>query len=222
MPTSTIQALQHFWRRLRSRSHVHYIESLSSSLADCPTVLDLGCGSRPFLGECPNVERIIGIESWFESCQTASHAHKYVGVAQAVLPSIPVSRRSVDAVVLLQVLEHLPRAEGSRLLEAAEQIARRRVVVTTPNGYVSQGGYEGNPYQQHLSSWSIDDFISLGYQVFGLEGPKSLRRWESAQLARPAGLWQIVVSLGVFESYLRSRPDAAFQLMAVKTVEPPA
>ena len=52
---------------------------------------------------------------------------------------------SFDVVVAVDVLEHLERTDGFDLLEAMEQLARQRVVVFTPNGFVAQGAREGNP-----------------------------------------------------------------------------
>jgi hypothetical protein len=161
------------------------------------------------------------VDAWFEACCSARHAPKYSGILHARLSDLPIKAHSVDAVVLLQVIEHLTKEEGYQILEAAERIARQRIVVTTPNGYVTQDEYDGNPYQRHLSDWSIEDFLSRGYRVFGLEGPRWLRWPGTSRLLPPQKLWQILISFGVFESYLLSRPNRAFQLMAVKSIGRP-
>ncbi len=210
--------MQSVWLHSRGRLHSHYVRLLATHLKDCHTVLDLGCGSNPFIGECPNIRQIFGVDAWFEACRSARHAKKYAKVLQAELSDLPLKPSSVDAVVILQVLEHLSREEGYRLLADAERIARRRIIVTTPNSYVTQSERDGNPYQRHLSGWSVEDFLSLGYKVFGLEGPKWARWRGTSQLLPPQKACSLVISFGIFESYLLSRPRSAFQLMAVKSL----
>lgn len=215
------KAVRSVWVHFRGRSHSHYIRLLCSHLNGCQIVVDLGCGSNPVVGDCPDIGKVVGVDAWFEALRSARHAPKYVGVLQARLPELPIKPRSVDAVVLLQVLEHLPKDRGYCLLAYAERIARCIVVVTTPNGHVTQGEHNGNPYQRHLSGWSVEDFLAQGYRVFGLEGPKCVRAPGTSQLLPPQKVWQIVISFGLFESYLLSRPRRAFQLMAVKSVGHP-
>ncbi|MBN2822697.1 MAG: hypothetical protein JXR33_05835 [Coriobacteriia bacterium] len=73
---------------------------------------------------------------------------------------------SIDTVVLLDVIEHLPKDEGRRLLEATVSIARSQVVVFTPLGFMPQGdaedkdawGLGGTDWQVHRSGWTPDDF----------------------------------------------------------------
>src|SRR5262249_18496684 len=62
--------------------------------------------------------------------------------------------RSFDAVLAVDLIEHLEEADGLALLAAMERIARKRVVVFTPNGFLPQGAREGNPWQVHRSGWS--------------------------------------------------------------------
>ena len=84
---------------------------------------------------------------------------------ERVLPLMP--DRSVDSVVALDVIEHLRRREGKRLLEHAVRIARQQVVIFTPLGFYHQSyrnqgtdrwGMKGGRWQTHRSGWSPDDF----------------------------------------------------------------
>ena len=42
-----------------------------------------------------------------------------------------------------------------------EKVARKKVIVFTPNGFVPQRPYDGNPFQEHLSGWSVDEIHEL-------------------------------------------------------------
>jgi SAM-dependent methyltransferase len=206
------------WINLRSRLHQHYVGLLAHELKGCRDALDLGCGAEPYLGECDSIESVIGVDGSYSSCRSARRANKYGSVVQAVLPDLPFKERSVDAVTLLQVVEHLPKDVASDLIVKAERLARRKIIITTPNGFVRQEAYDENPFQEHLSGWSIEDLQQRGYTVWGMEGPKAARRKESAEVLSPQRLLSVLISFGLCEAYLQNRPQHAFQLLAVKTV----
>lgn len=206
------------WINLRSRLHQHYVGLLARELKGCRDALDLGCGAEPFLGECDSIENVIGVDGSYNSCRSARRANKYGSVVQAVLPDLPFKERSVDAVTLLQVVEHLPKDVASDLILKAERLARRKIIITTPNGFVRQEVYDENPFQEHLSGWSIEDLQQRGYTVWGMEGPKAARRKESAEVLSPQRLLSVLISFGICEAYFQNRPQHAFQLLAVKTV----
>lgn len=73
--------------------------------------------------------------------------------------------KSVDTVFLADVIEHLEKEEGARLLRATEGIARRQVAVFTPLGFLPQScegedawGLGGASWQEHRSGWLPEDF----------------------------------------------------------------
>jgi len=123
------------------------------------TVLDIGPGIRPqTLVECGHH---ICVEPHGE----------YVDVLRREYPGVEVMHctwaqaldhfgaGSVDTVVLLDVIEHLDKEEGRRLLDRTVHLARSQVVVFTPFGFVPQGededrdawGLHGTEWQVHRS-----------------------------------------------------------------------
>jgi hypothetical protein len=124
--------------------------------------------------------------------------------------------RSFDGVVAFDVLEHLEKREGLRLLDSMERIARKKVIVFTPNGFLEQPPSPTNPFQEHLSGWSVDDLARRGYVVTGFNGWKPLRGMYANVRWRPRSLWWRV-SL-VTQSFVRSRPRLAFQLLGIKDI----
>lgn len=73
---------------------------------------------------------------------------------------------SVDSIFLIDVVEHLEKEEGLRLLKLTEKIARRQIVLFTPLGFMPQEhpdgkdawGMEGGEWQEHKSGWMPEDF----------------------------------------------------------------
>lgn len=73
--------------------------------------------------------------------------------------------QSVDTVFLVDVIEHLEKEEGRRLLALTEKVARRQIVVFTPLGFMPQHqegkdawGLNGVEWQVHKSGWLTEDF----------------------------------------------------------------
>ena len=115
---------------------------------------------------------------------------------------------SFDAVIALDLIEHLTPEDGTRLLDAMELVARKRVVIFTPNGFLT-GRYGGNPWQRHHSGWTPEQMRALGYRVNGLGGVKQLRGEYAAVRWRPAWFWEAVSAL---RSLSRGDfPDMAFR-----------
>ncbi len=101
-----------------------------------------------------------------------------------------------------------------KLLDDMERIAKEKVIVYTPNGFLPQGTVRDNPYQVHLSGWTTEEFESRGYNVIGINGWKPLRHEFSRIRFRPIIFWKLVS--GLTRRLVRIYPKLAFQLLATK------
>lgn len=94
------------------------------------SVLDLGCGlggySRALAEQGFETKALDVAADYVERARSIGvDAERYDG------ERIPLGDRSVDTVILLEVIEHLD--DPARLLREARRVARRNVLVTTPN-----------------------------------------------------------------------------------------
>ena len=181
---------------------------LQGALHGCATVLDVGCGSRSPVGGTVGMDRF---ESGLaEARSSGTHRHLVCGRA----PGLPFRDGAFDAVVALDLIEHLERAEGERLLHEMERVARRRAILFTPNGFLPQEALGGNPWQVHRSGWSVADFTARGYSVVGVNGMRGLRG-EGAEIRwGPRAAWRAVS--GVTQGLLYRFPSLCFQLLCVR------
>jgi len=83
---------------------------------------------------------------------------------------------SFDAVVLLEVLEHVTEEKGFEILSKAERWARKKIIISTPNGFLPQHEVDENPHQKHLSGWTPSKLKASGFKSHGLAGIKFLRQ----------------------------------------------
>jgi SAM-dependent methyltransferase len=189
---------------------------LAAALRGCGSVADVGCGVESPIRHAGYAGRCIGIDASPYALREASRLGFHAGLVRAQVGDLTtvLKAKSVDAVVALDLIEHLPRERAEHLLDSLEKVARRRVIVLTPNGFVPQQATPENPFQEHLSGFDVDDFTRRGYDVRGLYGLWFLFGELGAVTWRPRVVWRRVAdvtSLAVVRA-----PRAAFSLLCVK------
>lgn len=81
---------------------------------------------------------------------------------------LPFKQNSFDTVLCMEMIEHLEKSEGMKLIGEIEKIARMRVIITTPVGFMQQdSGGDGNLYKLHKSGYYPVEFRKWGYNVRG-------------------------------------------------------
>ena len=80
-----------------------------------------------------------------------------------------------DACVAMDIIEHLTKADGMELIRSMEWCASKKIIFTTPSGFLPQGHTDNADLQAHLSGWEPAEMQALGYSVIGMLGPKNLR-----------------------------------------------
>ena len=185
------------------------------ALAGCDSVLDVGCGTETILERVPRPARTVGLDGHAPAIEASRARNLHDEYVHGDAATLPFDDRSMDAVIAFDVIEHLPAADGRRLLAEAERVARRVVVIFTPNGWVDQDEYAGNPLQVHRSGWHPQDFAQAGYRVLGMKGLRSLRA-EHSQPRRPQTLSRLALSAS--QPVVEPRPSRAYALLAIKTL----
>jgi hypothetical protein len=198
----------------------HFPRLLERAVDGCETLLDIGCGP------CSPISRFhqrftysVGIDAFapsIEASKAASIHSEYRVMAVTDIEKV-FPDRSFDCVLAADVIEHQHKDEGFRLIESMEHIARKRVIIFTPNGFLPQREHGGNPFQVHLSGWNVKEMRDLGYVVTGINGWKVLLGEYAHVKWRPALLWSRVSLLT--QPYFETRPENAFAIMCVKEVE---
>jgi SAM-dependent methyltransferase len=171
---------------------------------DVGRVVDIGCG-RGIGGALGRVYRnpqtLVGVDAFRPYLESLRQLHVYSDLVRLDLsrtPRLPFRPQSFDVGLALEVIEHLPMAEGKALLADLKETCAR-VIVSTPNEFFDQDEYDANPFQRHLSFWHVRDFESLGFDVYGVGGVRGLGA-------------NVGYALGRLTSFF---PGASTQLLAV-------
>lgn len=175
-------------------------------------ILDLGCGkgvngflirqSRYLLGA-----KIIGLEINSDYINFCNKYNIYDQIIKKKLPVLPFKNKSIELILCIEVIEHLTRKDGLKLLDEIDRTCHGRTIITTPNMFFKT--MPGDPDDKHLSLWTIKDFTSRGYKVYGL-GLKMPLLWEDRLLQIKQALYYFFTPL----SYLF--PQISGSLIAVK------
>lgn len=99
-------------------------------------------------------KRICAVEAF----EPYRHLPWYYNVYDAVYP-YPIEENhdllaAFDLVLWADVLEHMEKTEGQLMLSLCNQW-----LALTPNYNGVQGSVFGNPYEAHVSRWTVGDFI---------------------------------------------------------------
>jgi 2-polyprenyl-3-methyl-5-hydroxy-6-metoxy-1,4-benzoquinol methylase len=190
---------------------------LLDALAGCESVLDVGCGISGILREI-GVAKTTGFDGYQPDLDKAkrqnTHDEFVLGDARKLTDYF--QPKHFDACIALDVIEHLTKEDGLKLMQNMEKLARKTVVFFTPNGFLPQRHSAEDDLQVHLSGWKSEEMNNYGYEVTGLLGPKSLRGEGHMLKKRPAVVWAAVSFLGQI-CWTKRHPAKAAAIFCAKT-----
>jgi len=123
------------------------------------SVLDVGAGWGKYgvlTKEYTPAERVDGID--IAPPRHPGYDHFYLGDVRAIDSVLPPDTPVYDLALFQEVLEHLDKPDGWKVLEVLARRARK-VLVTTPLGFRPQHAPE-LPYETHRSGWFPWEFAS--------------------------------------------------------------
>lgn len=134
------------------------------------SMLDVGGGSgivaHPFYYEmgCS----ISVLDAWHGYIDNGVKRPKpdYLTIGNALDTADIFGEKSFDVVQAMEIIEHMPKADGVKLVEVLKRVARKCLLFSTPHGYYKQPAIDGNPFQVHVCGWVAQEFDALGIEVY--------------------------------------------------------
>lgn len=201
-----------------------YIWIIRRMIGDAVTVLDLGCGEGDFTEAVSTGKnwKITGVELYPLSIKKARERRIYQAIIKSDITKLPKTLKKYDVVLASQVIEHLPKKKGEIFIKQIEKFAKKRIVITTPVGFVpfhqiEKGSQDKNPLQKHLSGWSIEEMEQKGFKVYG-QGVGFLYRSDFIK-ALPGFLFPVISLVSfLFAPFIYLTPRFAMYMIAVKNL----
>lgn len=190
--------------------------ALREALCGCASVLDIGCGVTPTMRQL-GIPQTCGVEGYAPSFNEAKRQNTHDHLVQCDVRELSqhFQPRQFDACIALDVIEHLTKPDGMKLIADMERIARMRVIFFTPSGFLEQHHASNDDLQEHLSGWEAAEMERLGYRVIGQLGPKRLRGEYHALKRRPAAFWGLASLMGQIV-WSKHHPAEAAAILCVK------
>ena len=137
------------------------------------SILDVGCGAGKYGMLCREYlefwdgrneytfrRRIDAIEAFSEYI-TPLHSFVYNNIYVDDVLCISARLKGYDLVLLIDVLEQLPKEEGRDLLTLLI-LNNENLLISTPKEWVTQSDIFGNGYERHKTIWTEKEFEDIG------------------------------------------------------------
>ena len=203
--------LRKIYRKIKGKT---YVFLLKESLKCQESILDCGCGERSPIKDARLKSYTVGVDLFKPALLESKKARIHDGYVLADINNLCFKPKSFSAVVALDFLEHLKKADGYCGIRNMESLATDSILIVTPNGFLSQSELGGNVFQVHLSGWTVEELKKLGFKVYGLNGLKFLRKEEAEIRFKPQVIFSEISIVSQKLAYYF--PKSAFQLLGVK------
>lgn len=147
-------------------------------------ILDVGCGYGKwgFLvkkyfwntqdGNMVDQPFVAGVDCHQPNIDWLASHQIYDQLLCANATQLPFEDKSFDTVLALEIIEHMTEKDGFQALKEFDRVAKKCVILSTPNKPCFRGGLEDrhghNPHEAHLSHWKLKTFKSLGFRCYGV------------------------------------------------------
>ena len=188
-------------------------------VGDIDTLLDIGCGDdSPVQFLSPDIYKV-GVDIFQPSIEASKKKKIHADYVRLNVLDVEnyFDESSFDCAVASDLVEHLEKKDGYKLIRQMEKVAKKRIVIFTPNGFLIQGEYNQNPWQVHHSGWTPEEMEEMGFKVYGINGMKNLRGEYSRIKYKPYFFFRILSDITQF--YTKNRPEHAFQILCVKELQ---
>jgi len=152
-------------------------ERIDSLVINAGTVLSIGwredAGMDMFIWLLEHGKRLILVEVWpdnfftFNESENSNAAIVIRGDIETVEPLL--SDQALECVHWSSGPEHMEMSRSKALIRRMQARAKS-IIISTPNGEYKQDALYGNHWEEHVSTWTTEDYRELGFSFAPYEG----------------------------------------------------
>jgi len=210
-------AYRNFYSKIFHKTiFANYETELKRAILSYKSLLNVGCGANSQVQSFSKKTYSIGVDAFKPSIEKSKKAgiHNKYYLANVMDIGKKFKENSFDVVLASDLIEHLKKKEGCKLIRMMEKIAKKRVIIFTPNGFLPQKKFENNDWQIHKSGWTAKEMKKKGYKIIGINGWEALRGEMTEIKFWPKPFWDIVSDFT--RPLTRKFPKYAAQILCVK------
>jgi len=161
-------------------SDQHFYQEEGIVLSHVPSnclCLDVGCGNGIYGYVIRVLKRprlLVGCDISMSYLRVIKKHSIYDDVVCCDAAHLPFRENAFEAILASQVIEHLPREKGLKMLSDLDPISKNIIIVSTPNGFMPQGPRDDEASMIHRSGWRVKDFKARSFIVHGIVEPSFL------------------------------------------------
>jgi len=142
------------------------------------TVMDFGCGLMALTRHL-QCKKIYGFDIWqpyINQLKDEIKDERFVFKQMDIPKEIhTLDDKCIDISLAIDVVEHFEKPEALYVIKHMERIARKRIIIFTPLGFLKQedgsGWGKDNPqHQKHRCGFTHSEFHELGYKTIQRKG----------------------------------------------------
>ena len=145
------------FRRIHDSIFPSYNDELKKATNGCASILDIGCGVDSPVQYLPSTMHRVGVDAYAPSIEASRKRGIHNEYYEMNVDDIGqrFAENSFDCVLASDFIEHVTKEQGLQLIENMERIAKHKIIIFTPRGFLPQDEYEGNPWQKNISGWEV-------------------------------------------------------------------
>jgi len=124
-------------------------------------ILDIGCGTKEISSNL-KCQAVMTLDIW-------EPFKPDIWCDLTKIPKLPCEDNGYHVVLLLDLIEHLPKDKGFKVLKEAQRVASRSVIILTPLWWDPNTKHMENPnspyyhneHDRHLSLWEPGDLVGF-------------------------------------------------------------
>lgn len=185
-------------------------------------IVDIGCGRSSVLRQMYTGSYKVGLDFYkpyiLQIKKESIHDLYIIGDARM----LPFKTNYFDCVIATEILEHMDKKDGLKMIKECERVAKKKIIMTTPNGFLpTYSGPNDNPNETHVCGYNLDELKKLGFRVFGFNGLKVLWKVENGQAVFRFKLFRSIAPFFIYltEFFVYNNPSKAFQFFFVKDIK---
>jgi ubiquinone/menaquinone biosynthesis C-methylase UbiE len=188
---------------------------LEKEIDNCESLLDIGCGKKSIVKNFKNIYKV-GVDANKEAIEISKKKGIHNKYILKDVTKLNLKEKSFDCVLALDLIEHLEKEKSLKLIKKIEKIAKKKLIILVPNGYIKQKHVQ-TEWDIHKSEWNYKEMKKLGFKVYGWNGLKFLRKEHAEVKIKPKIFGSLLCDIS--QKIVYKHPKYAFHLLCIKTCE---